>query len=69
MNSARKHARKFRGFKAPENIIQAVEAAVDLPFDEGLKREGELFKELLVSTESAAQRYVFFAERQTAKVP
>ena len=65
----KKHARKFRGFKAPENIIKAVEAAVELPFDEGMKRERDLFMELLVSTESAAQRYVFFAERQTAKVP
>ena len=65
----KKNARKFRGFKAPENIIQAVEAAVDLPFDEGMDRERDLFMELLKSNESAAQRYVFFAERQTAKVP
>lgn len=65
----KKNARKFRGFKAPESIIKAVEAAVELPFDEGMKRERELFVELMMSAESAAQRYVFFAERQTAKVP
>ena len=65
----KKNARKFRGFKAPENIIRAIEAAVDLPFDEGMKRERELFSELIKSNESAAQRYVFFAERQTAKIP
>jgi 3-hydroxyacyl-CoA dehydrogenase len=65
----KKNAGKFRGFKAPENIIEAVAAAVELPFDEGLKRERELFEELVVSTESAAQRYVFFAERQTTKIP
>jgi len=64
-----KHARAFKGFKAPENIIRAVEAAVSLPFDEGMKREAELFRELFRSRESAAQRYFFFAERQTAKVP
>jgi len=64
-----KHARAFRGFKAPENIIKAVEAAVALPFDQGMKREAELFWELFRSRESAAQRYFFFAERQTAKVP
>jgi len=63
------HAREFRGFKAPENIVKCIEAAVNLPFDEGIKRERELFLELLVSKESAAQRYVFFAERQTAKIP
>jgi len=63
------NARAFRGFKAPENIIRAVEAAVTLPFDEGMARERELFMELMNSSESAAQRYYFFAERETVKVP
>ncbi len=61
-------ARKARGFKAPWNIIKTVQAAVELPFDEGMKRERELFQELLTSSESAAQRYYFFAEREAAKV-
>ncbi len=63
-----KNARAYRGFKAPENIIKAIEAAVELPFDEGRKRETELFNELHDSVESAAQRYYFFAERQAAKI-
>jgi 3-hydroxyacyl-CoA dehydrogenase len=63
------NARAFRGFKAPENIIKAIEAAVDLPFEQGMIRERELFQELIESTESAAQRYYFFAERESAKVP
>jgi len=62
-------ARQTRGFRAPENIIKAVEAAVNLPFDAGLKRERELFAELLTSPESKAQRYFFFAEREAAKIP
>ena len=62
-------ARQTRGFRAPENIIKAVEAAVGLPFDEGIKRERELFLELLGSPESKAQRYFFFAEREAAKIP
>ena len=62
-------ARRARGFKAPWSIIKCVQAAVELPFDEGIKRERELFLELLVSPESAAQRYYFFAEREAAKVP
>ncbi len=62
-------ARQTRGFRAPENCIKAVEAAVNLPFDEGIKRERELFVELLNSPESKAQRYFFFAEREAAKVP
>ncbi len=62
-------ARQTRGFRAPENCIKAVEAAVSLPFAEGLKRERELFLELMASPESKAQRYFFFAEREAAKIP
>ncbi|HEX5815775.1 MAG TPA: 3-hydroxyacyl-CoA dehydrogenase NAD-binding domain-containing protein, partial [Methylomirabilota bacterium] len=62
-------ARQTRGFRAPENIVKAVEAAVSLPFDEGIKRERELFLELLDSPESKAQRYFFFAEREATKIP
>ncbi len=62
-------ARQTRGFRAPENCIKAVEAAVSLPFDQGLARERELFAELMASAESKAQRYFFFAEREAAKIP
>ena len=63
------NARAFKGFKAPGNIVKAIEAAAALPFDEGMKREYELFLELMASTESGAQRHLFFAERTAAKVP
>ncbi|MBX3480332.1 MAG: enoyl-CoA hydratase/isomerase family protein [Caulobacter sp.] len=63
------NARKFRGFKAPESNIQCIEAAVNLPFDEGLKVERQLFMELVTGPQSAAQRYVFFAERAANKIP
>jgi len=63
------NAKAFRGFKAPENIIKSIEAAVNLPFDQGMSRERELFQELYATTEAGAQRYVFFAERQAAKIP
>jgi 3-hydroxyacyl-CoA dehydrogenase len=62
------NARKFRGFKAPEYNIRCIEAAVNLPFDEGMAVERALFTELLNGPQSAAQRYVFFAERQVWKV-
>lgn len=65
----KKNARAFRGFKAPFNIVKAIEAAAELPFEQGILRERELFQELVTSTESAAQRYYFFAEREGAKVP
>ena len=63
------NARKFRGFLAPEYNIQCVEAAVNLPFDEGIKVEQKLFRELVTGVQSAAQRHVFFAERQVWKLP
>jgi 3-hydroxyacyl-CoA dehydrogenase len=63
------NAKKFRGFDAPESNIKCIEAAVNLPFDEGLKAERKLFMELMTGTQSAAQRYVFFAERAVWKVP
>ena len=63
------NAKKFRGFLAPEYNIRAVEAAVDKPFAEGLAIERKLFTELMAGTQSAAQRYVFFAERQVWKIP
>lgn len=67
---ARKAFRKSkRGFDAPQANIEAVEAAVNLPFEEGLKKERELFIRLMMGTQSAAQRYVFFAERECAKIP
>ena len=62
------NARKFRGFKAPEANIKCVEASL-LPFDEGIKVERQLFMELMTGSQSAAQRYVFFAERQANKIP
>ena len=68
-NIRKANARKFRGFLAPEYNIQCIEAAVNLPFDEGIKVEQKLFRELVTGTQSAAQRHVFFAERQVWKLP
>jgi len=63
------NARKFRGFKAPESNIQCIEAAATLPFEEGIAVERKLFVELMTGPQSAAQRYVFFAERAANKIP
>ncbi len=63
------NARKFRGFLAPEYNIRCIEAAVNLPFNEGLAVERKLFTELVTGSQSAAQRYTFFAERQAQKIP
>jgi 3-hydroxyacyl-CoA dehydrogenase len=63
------NARKFRGFLAPEYNIRCIEAAVNEPFDDGIKTERRLFMELMTGPQSAAQRYAFFAERAAAKIP
>ena len=62
-------ARKTRGFLAPEYNIQCIEAAVNNSFADGVKVERKLFMELVTGTQSAAQRYAFFAQRQVAKIP
>ncbi len=62
------NAKLLRGFEAPEANIQCIEAAVNLPFDEGLKVERALFVPLMQGLQSRAQRYVFFAERMAAKI-
>ncbi len=63
------NARKFRGFEAPEKCIEAVQASVDMPFDAGIKHERDLFMKLMMGAQSAAQRHVFFSERQAARIP
>lgn len=68
-NFRKANARKFRGFDAPESIIKTVEAAVNLDFEGGIAEERRLFGGLMSGTQSAAQRYVFFAERQVWKIP
>jgi len=68
-NFRKANARKFRGFLAPEYNIRCIEAAVNEPFEEGIKTERRLFMELMTGPQSAAQRYAFFAERAAAKIP
>ncbi len=64
----KKHGRRMRGFDAPAANIACVVAASELPFDEGMKFEREQFMKLMTGTQSAAQRHLFFAERQAAKI-
>jgi 3-hydroxyacyl-CoA dehydrogenase len=58
-----------RGYPAPLEIVACAEAAATKPFDEGRKFERERFMVLVEGTESKAMRHMFFAERQTAKIP
>jgi 3-hydroxyacyl-CoA dehydrogenase len=58
-----------KNYPAPAKCIDAVEAAVLKPFDEGTRLEQAAFAELLGTTESKALRHAFFATRAAAKVP
>ena len=62
------NARKWKGFDAPYANLACVEAATRLPFDEGQAFERTEFLKLMGGSQSAAQRYMFFAERQAAKI-
>jgi 3-hydroxyacyl-CoA dehydrogenase len=62
-------AKRARGFIAPEYNIRCIEAAVNLPFDEGRKLETKLFMELVMGPQAQAQQYFFFAQRQASKIP
>jgi 3-hydroxyacyl-CoA dehydrogenase len=64
----REYGRKYRGFEAWQAALRAVQAAVDLPFDEGVKLERQAFVDLIPTAQSRAQRYMFFAERKIWKI-
>ncbi len=63
-----KNAKRWRGFEAPYANLACVEAATRLPFEEGLAFERQEFMKLMMGSQSAAQRHIFFAERQAAKI-
>src|SRR5580704_7345505 len=62
-------ARRARNQRAPYACIEAVEAACNLPFDEGCALERKLFNDQVNSEEAKALRYAFFAEREVRKLP
>lgn len=58
-----------KNFPAPMKCVEAVEAAVTMPFDKGMDFEREAFTTLVLTSESAALRHIFFAERAASKIP
>ena len=61
--------KKAKGLFSPLRIIEAVEAALEVPFDEGMKRERELFLQCLASPQREGLIHAFFAEREVVKAP
>jgi len=62
-------AKKSRGLFSPLKIVDAVEAAIAQPFEDGLRRERQLFLECLDSPQRAGLVHAFFAEREVLKAP
>ncbi|HEX7416956.1 MAG TPA: 3-hydroxyacyl-CoA dehydrogenase NAD-binding domain-containing protein [Steroidobacteraceae bacterium] len=62
-------AKRHRGYVAPVRALEAVRAAAELPWADGIARERAIFLELMQTPQSKAQRHVFFAEREVAKTP
>lgn len=67
-NFRKTEMRRLKGFEAPEACLQAVRAAAEMPFSDGVKKERELFGKLVTGTQSRALRHVFFAERAASKI-
>ncbi|MGA0543861.1 3-hydroxyacyl-CoA dehydrogenase NAD-binding domain-containing protein [Brevundimonas sp. VNH65] len=63
------NARRTAGQDAAVACVEAVRAAVELPFAEGCRLERALFLKLVTGEQSAALRHLFFAERKAADIP
>lgn len=59
----------FKNRNSPNVLLDAVQAAVELPFDAGIKRERELSNEVERAVEGRAFRHLFFSERELRKIP
>lgn len=62
------YLKRGRGLDAPKAAIEALRWNLQLPVDEALKRERETFIELRNGDQAKAQRHIFFAEREAAKI-
>jgi 3-hydroxyacyl-CoA dehydrogenase len=62
-------AQTMRNRSSPHVLLDAVQAAVQLPFDEGLRRERELSEQVERAPEGRAFRHLFFAERELRRIP
>jgi len=62
-------ARLRRNMIAPVAALEALEAATVLPFEEGCKKERDLFQKCLASGQARALVHAFLGERQVAKIP
>jgi 3-hydroxyacyl-CoA dehydrogenase len=62
-------AKTMRGRTSPAKLLEALQAAAEKTFDEGIEVEKAISIELEKSIESRALRHLFFAEREARKIP
>lgn len=64
-----KNQKKWRGQIAPARIVDVIEAATKMSFDEAKVFENEQFKLLMEGSQRKALIHSFFAEREARKIP
>jgi len=68
-NAAAQASKRVGALDAPKAAIDAVRLTLDTPIDQALMRERDTFIKLMIGDQSKAQRHLFFAEREAAKIP
>lgn len=66
---AEKLTAKTKGQLAPAANVASVRRSFTLPIDEALAADARSVAELMAGSQSRALRYLFFAEREAAKIP
>ncbi|MFJ4066236.1 3-hydroxyacyl-CoA dehydrogenase NAD-binding domain-containing protein [Pseudomonas sp. NPDC089996] len=69
IEKARTGMARSKGLFAPHRALDAMEAAIELPFEEGLAVEKSLFEQCRQSPQRAGLVHMFLAERKAAKGP
>jgi len=68
--AGREQARKIRRNQtAPLKAVEAIKAAATLPYENGCRRERELFSEAVASDQAKAMIHAFLGEREVARIP
>ncbi|RDI21337.1 3-hydroxyacyl-CoA dehydrogenase [Pseudacidovorax intermedius] len=62
-------AKKSKNLFSPHKIVEAVQIALDKPFDEAMTLERQAFMACIDSPQRAGLIHAFFAEREVVKVP
>jgi 3-hydroxyacyl-CoA dehydrogenase len=62
------YVKRGKGLLAPKAAVEMLRNALDLPIEDALRREWDVFLELTASEQAKSQRHIFFAEREATKI-